>query len=125
MVNQYKSSDFKLGYETRLRFSLSQHSRDTELMKSLAQHFGCGGYYYGSTGYIGEFVVCAFSDVLNKIIPFFQEYPRIGLKSLDFADFCKVAELMKEGRHLTAEGLAEIQLIKSGMNKGRLIVKNA
>ena len=26
---------------------------------------------------------------------------------------------MKEGRHLTEEGLAEIKLIKSGMNKGR------
>jgi len=88
-------------------------------MKSLAQHFCCGDYYARSTKNTGEFIVSAFSDVLNQIIPFFQEYPISGVKSLDFADFCQVAELMKEGRHLTEEGLVEIKLIKSGMNKGR------
>ena len=31
----------------------------------------------------------------------------------------KVAELMKEKKHLTGEGLEEIKKIKAGMNTGR------
>ena len=59
------------------------------------------------------------SDILNIIIPFFVKYPILGIKALDFADFCKVAELMKTKAHLTLDGLEEIRLIKEGMNKGR------
>ena len=41
------------------------------------------------------------------------------MKALDFADFCRAAELMKEKKHLTKEGLEEIRQIKAGMNQGR------
>jgi hypothetical protein len=33
-----------------------------------------------------------------------------------------VAELIQEGRHLTEEGILEIQNIKAGMNSGRTFV---
>ena len=55
----------------------------------------------------------------DKIIPFFEKYPIKGVKALDYADFCKVAELMKNKAHLTEHGLEEIRKIKSGMNRGR------
>ena len=42
-----------------------------------------------------------------------------GVKSKDFYDFKRAAELMKNGAHLTPEGLEEIRLIKMGMNRGR------
>lgn len=64
-------------------------------------------------------MVSRYSDISEKIIPLFNKYPIAGVKLLDFADFCKVAELMKAGQHLTKEGLAEIKLIKAGMNSGR------
>ena len=115
-----QSSSHKFGRQVALWFSLSQHSRDTKLMKSLVQYFDCGRYQDWSTRNSGEFRVHLFSDVFNKIIPFFQEYPIIGVKNLDYLEFCKVAKLMKEGCHLTEEGLNEIKLIKNGMNKGRM-----
>jgi hypothetical protein len=34
-------------------------------------------------------------------------------------DFCRVAELLKQKKHLTWEGLGQIRQIKEGMNKGR------
>jgi len=37
---------------------------------------------------------------LEKIIPLYQKYPIIGVKALDFADWWKVALIMKEGGHL-------------------------
>jgi hypothetical protein len=66
-----------------------------------------------------NFVVSRFSDITEKIIPFFDKYPLVGVKRLDYLDFVKVAELMKEKAHLTAEGLEQIRVIKAGMNRGR------
>lgn len=60
-----------------------------------------------------------FADIENKIIPFFNRYPILGIKSLDFADFKKVAELIKNKEHLTAEGLNKITKIVAGMNLSR------
>jgi len=71
--------------QVALRFSLFQHSRDTELTKSLVQYFGCGNYDPEPTKNGGRFRVSSFSDISNKIIPFFQEYQIVGVKALDFA----------------------------------------
>jgi hypothetical protein len=78
---------------------------------------GCGNVYL-NRGAI-YFAVGKFEDIYNKIIPFFKKYPILGVKSQDLADFCRVAELMKEKRHLTGEGVEQIRNIKKGMNKGR------
>jgi hypothetical protein len=42
-----------------------------------------------------------------------------GVKQLDFLDFCEVAKLMNEGKHLTTEGLDLIRAIKNKMNTKR------
>jgi hypothetical protein len=52
-------------------------------------------------------------------MPFFDKYPLQGVKSLDYADWCRVAELIKDKKHLTQEGLDQIRKIKAGMNTGR------
>jgi hypothetical protein len=60
-----------------------------------------------------------FKDIYNKIIPLFNEYKIIGVKNLDYQDFCKIAEIIHKKAHLTLEGLKEIRKIKLNMNKGR------
>jgi hypothetical protein len=57
--------------------------------------------------------------IQNKIIPFFNKYPILGLKSLDFNDFKHVAFLMKNKKHLTVKGLSKIIEIVNGMNLDR------
>lgn len=42
------------------------------------------------------FKVTKFSDLTQNIIPFFSKYPILGVKSLDFHDFCELADIMKE-----------------------------
>lgn len=63
------------------------------------------------------------SNIVNIIIPFFDKYPLIGLKSFDFADFKKVSELIATKKHLTTEGTAEIEKINSTMNARRTYTK--
>jgi hypothetical protein len=55
----------------------------------------------------------------NIIIPFFDNNPLLGVKLLDYLDWCRIAKLMSEGSHSTSEGLNLIIKIKSGMNTGR------
>ena len=36
-----------------------------------------------------SYQVTKFSDIENKIIPFFTKFPILGVKFLDFSDFCQ------------------------------------
>ena len=40
---------------------------------------------------------------------FFDKYHLQGLKKLDYRDFCRVAELMKDKAHLTVSDLEELK----------------
>ena len=65
------------------------------------------------------FEVSKFNDIWEKIIPFLQKTPIMGVKELEFKEWCLAAEIIKTKKHLTQEGLEEIQQIKSGMNTRR------
>jgi hypothetical protein len=86
-------------------------------MRSLVDYFGCGNVYFYKE--IVEFKITKFSDLHDKVIPFFHNFPIQGVKRLNYLDWCKVAELMKNRDHLTEEGLSKIRKLKAGMNRGR------
>jgi hypothetical protein len=52
------------------------------------------------------------NTIINTIIPFFENYPLMGVKSYDFKDFKKVAYIVKNKDHLTPEGFNKILEIK-------------
>jgi hypothetical protein len=85
----------------------------------LVDYLGCGRYYLVSGRDEGYFIVSNFSSITEKITPFFDKYPLVGSKRKDYFNFCNVIELMKAKAHLTKDGLEEMKLIKSGMNRGR------
>ena len=60
------------------------------------------------------------SDLTEIILPFFFKYPILGIKALDFKDFCSVSVLIKSKAHYTKEGLDQIFHIKANMNTGRV-----
>jgi len=103
------------------RFSIHLHVRDLEVLKGISTYFKSNSiekkvYIFKKSA---QLQISKFSDIENIIIPFFSKYSLLGIKQLDFLDFCKVANLMKEKKHLTIEGLEMIRKIKSGINKGR------
>ena len=110
-------STTKTGWGVKLVFQLTQHSRDYELLKMIIIYLGCGYVIKDRDSY--NFRVTKHDDMVEKIIPYFKKYKIHGVKSLDFSDFSLVAELMKQKKHLTAEGLDQILKIKAGMNRGR------
>ena len=90
LINIYKSQT-KLGEAVKLKFNLAQHSRDSELVMSFEKYLGCGSINKHS-GNATVFIVSRLSDITEKIIPFFDKYQLIGVKSQDYQDFKKVAE---------------------------------
>jgi hypothetical protein len=119
LVRITNCSAYLSGSQVKLVFTLAQHSRDEKLVKSFVDYFGCGKYYKRLDGFACDFVVTKFSDLEKRIIPFYTNYSLQGMKSLDFQDFKRVSELMNEKAHLTPEGVEQIRVIKSGMNRGR------
>jgi len=116
-VKILSSSTIKSGKQVKLIFQLTQHSRDEILMKNLVDYFGCGKYYTSRKR--GDFQVIKLSEIIEIIIPFFQNNCIKGEKFKDFKDWCIVANLMKNKKHLSEEGLKYIQDIVKSMNKGR------
>lgn len=108
----------------QLRFSVILHIREEEVIKGLFNFFfkqflGDEIQYIHYTKNSLGLQVVNFSHIINIIIPFFQKYPIQGIKSFDFNDFCKIAEIVKNKEHLTLEGLEKIKQIKEGMNLKR------
>ena len=66
-----------------------------------------------------NFVVYKYEDIVNRIIPLFKPNKFEGVKHLDLDDFCKVANLMGNKKHLTDKGRKEIISIKNNMNTKR------
>jgi hypothetical protein len=62
-----------------------------------------------------------YSDIENKIIPFFDKYPVLGIKNLDYLDFKLVENIVKNKEHLKIEGLEKIKTIVNRMNLDRII----
>jgi hypothetical protein len=78
LVNEYKYSS--------LKFNVSQHIRDEFLMKSFVSYFDSGHFRDQSEISMCSYECNKFSDIANKIIPFFTKYPIAGTKLLDFLD---------------------------------------
>lgn len=119
LINIKNSSSNNCGYQVWLSFTLTQHKRDVDLIKSLVGYLGCGSVEITTKREVVNLHVRKLSDIVNIVIPFFLEHPIRGVKSQDFEDWCKGANLMLEGRHLTIEGVEEIRKIKLGMNSKR------
>jgi len=108
LINIYRSKTTKLGEAVQLIFKLTQHSRDEQLLISLAEFLNCGKVHRYKNKETVDLIITKFSYLNEKIIPFFKKFPIIGSKSLDFSDFEQVAKLMENKIHLTAEEFKQI-----------------
>jgi len=102
------------------------HIRDLDVLKGLATYFSSNSKNtikkVGISGDKSVYLqIAKFIDINEKIIPFFEKYPILGVKSLDFEDFKKVCKLIKNKKHLSPLGIKAILDIKLNMNQNRKI----
>ena len=116
-----------------LRFSINLNIRDVEVLKGLIIYFHTlnktstvvKGMLNQNNKYVSisdntvSLAITKISELIEVIIPFFEKYPIQGVKSLDFAEFKKVAMMIVAKEHLTIKGLNRILEIKLNMTKHR------
>jgi len=104
-------------------FSITQHIRDLDLFIIIKNYLNCG-VIETKPSRPNEAVYCVYkySDIIEKIIPFFTENQIIGIKNLDFSDFHKAVLLTKTMGlclYKEKEKLNFISKIKAKMNSKR------
>lgn len=110
------NSNYKVYVE--LIFQINQHDRDKQLLACIAEYLKCGKIYKHSKNAV-VYRVSKTLDLTEIIIPFFLKHPILGIKALDFKDFCSISALTKNKAHYTKEGFDQIIHIKANMNSGR------
>lgn len=98
-----QKSATKSGVSVSPRLSIGQDVRDIKLMGSLVEYLGCGYVVEYKRG-ICEYIVTRSSDIVEKIVPFYDKYLIRGSKSLDYLDFKEAVEIIKNKGHLDSNG---------------------
>ncbi len=66
-------------------FALTQHTRDRKLLETIKDYLDCGAVKESPSRIkILTLKVVKFSDILEKIVPFFKKYKVLGVKYEDF-----------------------------------------
>lgn len=118
-ISKHKTK--KLGYDARLMFEVEMIIDDKPLLEKLQRHFRCGQIYvlnyerYGWRPHV-KYAVKGQKEIIDKIIPFFLEYPLKGKKKKDFLLFCKAAKMFEQKKHLNKQGLKKLRSLQSKMN---------
>lgn len=108
--------DYHLPWKVSLCFNISQ--RDKVILALFKRHLKCGTLRQRRDG-VWYYEVNNLNAILENVIPFFKKFRFLSSKKKrDFSKFCQIAELMKEGAHLTPEGIKKILEIRRDMNDG-------
>ena len=108
--------DYKLPWKVSLCFNISQ--RDPVILAQFKRHLRCGTMRQRRDG-VWYYEVNSFVPILENVIPFFERFGFLSAKKKrDFAKFKQLAELIREGRHLTREGVEQVLEIRREMNDG-------
>lgn len=104
---------------------VAQSNHDVGVLNALIQYFGHG--YLKPKYDINDLDAVKNSRIVNRfimnqheiIIQFFDKYPLLTRKYLDYLDWKKLIQLKNDKVHKTPEGLKQMQDLKASMNKGR------
>jgi len=109
---------------------IAQNSHDVEVLNAIKEYFGVG--YLKPKYDIKDLNESKKSRRVNRliinqeevVINFFDKYPLLTSKNLDYSDWKLIIELKKKNSHRTSEGKQEMINIKLGMNSNRLLDTN-
>lgn len=97
-----------------LLFKITQHEKDEVLLTAIKYYFNCGYCYLRKKENTMDFKVTKFSVVNEIIRPFFIKNPILGVKSLDFNDWCLVSDIVNKREHKLEQGALKIMEIQRG-----------
>ncbi len=106
----------RLGIEVRPSFSISQQKRNKEIILFLHQHFKCGGVRFSKRDQNYKFEVRSITDLVQTIIPHFDEFPLLTSKQQEFERFKEICNIVYSNHHLSKEGMEKIVALSKHVN---------
>lgn len=96
-------------------FVLTQSVREIQMFEALHKYLGVGKLQKNKNNIV--LIVKSLNEIINKIIPLFDDSCLRGSKLLSYLIFKEVALMMNNKKHLTLEGLIQIINLSYFMNK--------
>jgi LAGLIDADG endonuclease len=117
----FKKIDWSItNYYAAPEISISQDNISLIVLNQINKFIGIGNIYKDGLGGTVSILRITGINNINSFIHLFSTVKFHGSKALDFADFCKIIELINKKTHTTKDGINEIKKIVSNMNKKRL-----
>ena len=112
---------YKTGYQVAHEFAVVQGERSLKSLKKLQSYFGVGGVYINHRHDnhkedLYRYSVARRQDLLQVIIPFFEQNQLQTAKKQDFKIFAQCVRAMERGEHLTSAGAIKIAKLTTKMN---------
>jgi hypothetical protein len=112
----------RLGWQVQHEYSVTQSAASTAALELIRRFFGCGRVICNPRRdnhrqALARFSVKARRDLLERIIPFFDEHPLITAKQLDYEVFRRAMFLIAGQGHLDPDGLAQVAALTERMNR--------
>ena len=102
--------------EVRPSFSVSQHKRNEIIVRKIQDFFSCGAVRFSKRDHNYRYETRSLKDLIEIIIPHFENCPLQTSKQKDFQLFKEICSLMREQKHLSQVGLRQIISLAYRMN---------
>jgi hypothetical protein len=115
-VSFRRREDYQIPWKVSLCFDISQ--RDSIVLSLYKRHLHCGRIRQREDG-VFYYEVNNFKSISENVIPFFDRFGFLSAKKKrDYSKFKQIAQIIREGRHLSVQGIVEILKIRVKMNDG-------
>lgn len=123
-IYRNRKARMKLGWQVFPEFVVTQGEKSLNTLKIIQKMFSCGKIYKASYREkdnhrepLYRYCVRSVQDLLEIIIPFFQENKLQSAKRKEFEKFVRILRIIKRKKHLSKDGLKMIALISQTMNQ--------
>ena len=113
---------YKTGYQVSHEFIVTQGAKSVDCLYMIQEFFGIGGVFLNTRydnhkEHMYRYAVRNRKELLEVVIPFFEQYPLLTAKRSDFEKFVVCVKLIEANHHLTRAGLIDIVEIVQTMNR--------
>jgi hypothetical protein len=103
-------------------FHVSQRGESKSVLELIMNTLACGyikpNHHKNPKDTTWVYVVRSRDHLLNRVIPFFNEFSLRTTKQYDYEKFSNIVHAMDKGHHRSVEGLIELLGIAFSMNNG-------
>jgi hypothetical protein len=112
-----KNKSHKIGYQISPAFKVNLHKKDYKILQKICSLLGCG--IVKTYKKCATYEVSRIDDLIEVIIPYFDQNPLLNIKKIDFEYFKIICYKLLKGEGKTTDGIKRILTIRDKMNGGR------